>query len=589
LRFPERFREIGIISIILIVALSYGIYFFLQDITEDSIKESLFEQQKQKQLDSNKAISQHIASDLDSILTKLKVVANSAYVLQGNLTGDKTEQILREMYNDTRRLVGKIDILYIVDKNDIIGLVASDDESQRSFVGIDISYRDYVNQTKTTLKPVFSTGLRSFNDTYRIIITYPIINRETGQYEGLVAAAIPTVDYFERFGNVYDIKSQYIAALDRDATHLAHSNAQLIGKNFFGEYTQNFTRHNKDLNNLMKSVLSGKSGDIVYTIGLGERLTTGYPISISGEKSPPYVVFIVTPTSQIYSQIENILFTQRIETFSLLAITTAAAIILIIFLIKWSSNLNTEVKKRTKELESANEQLEIANEQLKVHDKMQKEFINIAAHELRTPTQAITGYSELLEMEPENTRIYLNPIIRNSKRLQRLSEDILDLTRIESQSLKLTKEEFDLNDVISSIVGDYRSLLIDDEDNINLNIVYEPKSIILNADKERIAQVISNLLSNAIKFTTKENGTIYVSADKNGSQVIVSVKDTGQGIDSEILPRLFTKFATKSNMGIGLGLFISKSIVEAHGGRMWAENNSDGKGATFIFTLPLSC
>jgi signal transduction histidine kinase len=273
----------------------------------------------------------------------------------------------------------------------------------------------------------------------------------------------------------------------------------------------------------------------------------------------------------------------------LLAITTAAAIILIIFLIKWSSNLNTEVKKRTKELESANEQLEIANEQLKVHDKMQKEFINIAAHELRTPTQAITGYSELLEIEPENTRIYLNPIIRNSKRLQRLSEDILDLTRIESQSLKLTKEEFDLNDVISSIVGDYRSLLIDDEDNINLNIVYEPKSIILNADKERIAQVISNLLSNAIKFTTKENGTIYVSADKNGSQVIVSVKDTGQGIDSEILPRLFTKFATKSNMGIGLGLFISKSIVEAHGGRMWAENNSDGKGATFIFTLPLSC
>jgi signal transduction histidine kinase len=272
----------------------------------------------------------------------------------------------------------------------------------------------------------------------------------------------------------------------------------------------------------------------------------------------------------------------------LLAITTAAAIILIIFLIKWSSNLNTEVKKRTKELESANEQLEIANEQLKVHDKMQKEFINIAAHELRTPTQAITGYSELLEMEPENTRIYLNPIIRNSKRLQRLSEDILDLTRIESQSLKLTKEEFDLNDVISSIVGDYRSLLIDDEDNINLNIVYEPKSIILNADKERIAQVISNLLSNAIKFTTKENGTIYVSADKNGSQVIVSVKDTGQGIDSEILPRLFTKFATKSNMGIGLGLFISKSIVEAHGGRMWAENNSDGKGATFAFTLPLS-
>jgi two-component system, OmpR family, sensor histidine kinase VicK len=226
------------------------------------------------------------------------------------------------------------------------------------------------------------------------------------------------------------------------------------------------------------------------------------------------------------------------------------------------------------------------NEQFKLNEQMQREFINIAAHELRTPTQAITGYSELIEMEPENTKIYLNPIIRNSKRLQRLSEDILDVTKIESQSLKLTKEEFDLNDIISSIVGDYRSLLFDNEDNVNLNIVYEPKSIILNADKERIVQVISNLVSNAIKFTTKEKGTICVMTEKKNSETIVRVKDTGSGIDYDIVPRLFTKFATKSDVGTGLGLYISKNIIEAHGGRVWAQNNSDGKGATFSFSLP---
>lgn len=265
----------------------------------------------------------------------------------------------------------------------------------------------------------------------------------------------------------------------------------------------------------------------------------------------------------------------------MLAITTAAAIILIIFLTKWNSNLDSEVKRRTGELESA-------NKQLRVHDKMQKEFINIAAHELRTPTQAITGYSELLATEPENGRMYVNPILRNSKRLQRLSEDILDVTRIESQSLKLSKEEFDLSDVILSIIGDYRSLLFDSEENISLNIVYEPKSITLNADKERVSQVISNLLSNAIKFTTKEKGTIYVTAERKSFETIVRVKDTGQGIDAEILPKLFTKFTTKSSSGTGLGLFISKSIIEAHGGRIWAENNSDGIGATFSFTLPTS-
>ncbi|MGI8833048.1 MAG: cache domain-containing sensor histidine kinase [Nitrososphaeraceae archaeon] len=584
LELPKRFREVGIISIILIVALSYGLYFFLQDVTEDSIKQSLFEQQRQRQLDTNNGISQHIASDIDSILSKLKVVANSVYVQQGDLSGSKSEQILQEMYNEATQLVGKADNLFIVDRNGIIRLVASEQERQRSFVGTDISFRDYVNETKTTLKPVFSTGFRSLDGTYRIVITHPIINRETGQYEGLVAAGIPTIDFFKRFGNIYDIKSQYLAALDRNTTQLVHGNAQLIGKNFFGEYTQNFTRHNKDLNNLMKSVLSGKSGDVVYMIGTGERLTTGYPISIRGENDMPYyVVFIVTPTSQIYSQIEDILFTQRIETFSLLAITTAAAIILIIFLIKWSSNLDSEVKRRTKELESA-------NEQLKVHDKMQKEFINIAAHELRTPTQAITGYSELLATEPENSKMYVYPILRNSKRLQRLSEDILDVTRIESQSLKLTKEEFDLNDVISSIVGDYRSLLFDSEDNINLNIVYEPKSIIVEADKERISQVISNLLSNAVKFTSREKGTILVAVDSiKDSKIVVSIKDTGQGIDPEILPKLFTKFTTRSpSSGTGLGLFISKSIIEAHGGRIWAENNPDGIGATFSFNLPIN-
>jgi signal transduction histidine kinase len=229
------------------------------------------------------------------------------------------------------------------------------------------------------------------------------------------------------------------------------------------------------------------------------------------------------------------------------------------------------------------------NEQFKLSDKMQKEFINIAAHELRTPTQAITGYSELLAAEPENSKMYVYPIIRNSKRLQRLSEDILDVTRIESQSLKLTKEEFDLNDVILAIVGDYRSLLLDNENNINLNIIYEPKTIIVNADKGRIAQVVSNLLSNATKFTTNDKGTIYVMAEKKDSEIIVSLKDTGQGIDLEILPKLFTKFATKSSSGgTGLGLFISKSIIEAHGGSVWAENNSDVKGATFSFSVPIT-
>ena len=249
------------------------------------------------------------------------------------------------------------------------------------------------------------------------------------------------------------------------------------------------------------------------------------------------------------------------------------------------------------ELKESKEKLQTTNDQLKVHDKMQKEFINVAAHELRTPIQPILGLTEFVysKITDTNQRELLTAVIRNVKRLQQLTEDILDVTRIESKSLKLKKEQFGLNDVISSVAEDYRRQI--QESGSNIKLLYQPleETVITEVDKTRIAQVISNLISNAIKFT--KEGSILVKVQKrtheeeekeDNQEAIVSVRDTGMGIDSEILPRLFSKFATKSFQGTGLGLFISKNIIEAHGGRMWAENNTDGeKGATFYFTLPL--
>jgi two-component system, OmpR family, sensor histidine kinase VicK len=226
---------------------------------------------------------------------------------------------------------------------------------------------------------------------------------------------------------------------------------------------------------------------------------------------------------------------------------------------------------------------------LKEHDKMQKEFINIAAHELRTPTQSILGYAEILEMESERSRQLANPILRNAIRLQKLTGDILDVTRIESQTLRLNKEEFSLSELISNVIKDCKSQI----DSEKIKLVYKHrrnKNIIVNADKDRLNQVISNLISNSIKFTQGEWGIISITTTKEqvSKAITISVKDKGKGLDPEIIPRLFTKFATKSQTGTGLGLYISKSIVEAHGGRIWAENNKDGKGATFYITLPVS-
>jgi two-component system, OmpR family, sensor histidine kinase VicK len=223
-------------------------------------------------------------------------------------------------------------------------------------------------------------------------------------------------------------------------------------------------------------------------------------------------------------------------------------------------------------------------EKLEVHDKMQKEFINIAAHELRTPIQPILGLSEVLQdlVHKEPEKVYVEMILRNARRLEKLTEDLLDVTRIESHSFHLNKDHFNLKDVILAQTKDYQKQADDDR----IELQYNQKDVIVNADKARITQVIANLLRNAISFT-EGGGLISITADTNNDQVIISIRDTGSGISPEIYPKLFTKFVTKSKKGTGLGLFISRSIIEAHGGRIWAENNKDGKGATFIFTLPL--
>jgi signal transduction histidine kinase len=307
---------------------------------------------------------------------------------------------------------------------------------------------------------------------------------------------------------------------------------------------------------------------------------------------------------------------------------------LIIFLLFWNSSLQEEVKKRTRDLQESNKLLGVTNEQLKERELMQNEFINIAAHEMRTPIQPILGLSEVIRERILNlakqlqrgekevvykqledaaaittiptrsdSSIYrssssLSPSIekivpmvdvinRNAKRLEKLTSNLLDVSRIENnKSLGLSKEKFNLVQKIRNVIHDIESS--QDEKADALEIIYDApddEPIMIEADKTRIFEVLSNLLRNAIKFT--DSGTITITSKVDGSNAIVSIKDTGRSIDPELMPRLFTKFATKSETGTGLGLYLSKKIIEAHGGKIWAENNKDGKGATFAFTLPL--
>lgn len=416
---------------------------------------------------------------------------------------------------------------------------------------------------------------------------------------------MPAVEFFRRYGNVYDIEFQYLAVLDNRSVQLVHPVPSFIGAPFFGTITQEATGYNSDLNALIEAVMSGQTDSAVYEFRNGERLTTGSPITL--EDKPKYFNFIITPTQEIYAQIDDVLFDERLKMLSLVAGTIAAILVLIVFLIKWNSILNNQVKQRTRELEES-------NKLLKKHDKLQEEFVNNAAHELRTPIQPILGISELLgskTTDPEQHRL-LDVITRNAKRLQRLAEDILDVSRIESQNLSLKKERFDLNELIKNIVEEFQERLAkeneresrNEEDRTHIDISFDHKEDVvwISGDNRRLGQVISNLLDNSLKFVKsrprhgeKDAGNndyhqaiSILSEIKDDAKVVqVSVKDTGPGIDPDVLPKLFSKFTSKSFTGTGLGLYLCKTIIESHGGTISGKNNLDGIGATFSFSLPL--
>ncbi len=599
-------KLLAIVSIVLIIAISYGLFFYLENTSEQNIRNRMIEREVQTQLNYIQAISRHIGTDLTAVIDNLHGLANSKYIQQGDLSSNKTKKLAQETYS---RLIGHdssiIDRLVIVDKkgSETVGLTT---KGEKIFAGTNISLRPWAIETLKSKAPTFSNGFVGLDGQYRIAIGYPITNLDNGQYIGLIGALLPFETFLSQYGNVQNVNSKYLVAYDKNATILVTAMSKaLIGRNFFADYSQQFIKHNKVLTDFVGNLLAGRPGYAIYNYGEGESLSAGYPIYVNGKAA--YFIRIVAPTAEIYSRINEVLFTERVKMFSLIAGTTAAVAILIVFLIKWSS-LSEEVKRRGKQLEKANKELETAN-------KAQQEFINVAAHELRTPIQPIISLSDVLmhKIRDNESRPLVDIILRNAKRLQRLSQDILDVTKIESGLLKLNKEYLNLKEVISDAVDEYRNQIKSSKRNIRLMYGFDKKeetnqeeggegqqqeqlhkqlliqdnnTILVEADKGRITQVIDNLLGNALKFT--EEGDISISVESKDGHAVVSVKDTGRGIDPEIFPRLFAKFATKSETGTGLGLFICKGIIEAHGGRIWAENNSDGKGATVAFSLPLA-
>lgn len=553
-------------------------------------------------------LSRILVHSLDSIISNLELLTSSPSILQNDL--DQVQNLLYTAQLSTLQIT---DAYYWMDLQGRI--ITSSKVYQGDNIGQNINFQ---NQTffqipKKTLSPYFSTSIRSEdNPSSFLYISYPLIKKQILKFQndtygvrqafdGVIVAAISvkSLGLFLQDEMVSSIIGN-VGLMDRNGVIIYARNPALIGKNYLSPEFQSLIPDviKKDYNRILNNSLQGESHaeDLEYN---GTTVTLSYePILISGKYL--WTLYLSFP-HQLASNVGSLIAQQNNFSTLIVVITGSVTVGIIYLILSWNRRLEMEVNTRTSQLKNtnislmeSNRLLGQANERLKVHDKMQKEFINIAAHELRTPIMPILGEIELIEgdLDPKDRTVKVDGeqiklIIRNAKRLDRLASDILDVTKIESNSLKLHKDNFNLNDILCDSITDIQNH-ISSGDGITKNIdtIYQPVNLRIFADRERINQVISNLISNALKFT--ENGFIKIKVDKKEDEVIVSVEDTGSGIDAEIFPRLFCKFVTKSDKGTGLGLYISKNIIDAHGGRIWAQNNSNGIGATFFFSIPLS-
>lgn len=310
-------------------------------------------------MQATQEITQHIGSDISLVMGMLDGLRNSIYLQEGQPSSDNAKKLVGEKYLQFNNVV---DRLFVLNKNNLMTISLAPSGSD-TFLNSDFSFRNWVIETRSTLQPVFSGGFESMG-IYKEFITIPVTNRENNQYLGIVGASIRTENFFAHYGNINDINSPFLVAYDKYGIILANgANRDLVGQNFFGSSTQEFIRGNEILNNLTRNLLAGNSGSAVYNYGTGERLTTQSPILVNGK--PAFFLQIVTPTSQVYSAVNDVLSRQNLNMFSIFgAASTIAIIVLLVLLRQWNVILKREVKKRTIELEESFDEMKHYLEQV---------------------------------------------------------------------------------------------------------------------------------------------------------------------------------------------------------------------------------
>jgi signal transduction histidine kinase len=550
-------------------------------------------------------LSRILVRSMESISNNLQGLSNSISLL--DIKNDNIQRLFDSAQASTRDLTNGY---YMFDMNGNLISKTSNKTIGANYNGIKANSSNLFLSPKTSNTTYFSSIIDVNNQFPVLFISYPVIksnvtlrNNNTqsnmSNFEGIVFTTIDLSKLGEFLQKELSPEfASNVGLIDKNGVILYSKNRNVVGKNYLtSEFQDLIPPEIKNVyNNILASSLTGGSG--LRDISFNDNMTTiAYqPITLDGDFL--WSLYIGTPHS-LASNVGYLINQQKNFSTIVIIVVGSMAFGIAILILSWNKRLEGAVKSRTTQLKTTNESLiesnsllASANKQLEIHDNMQKEFINVAAHELRTPIMPILGEAELIEndiSDNESARIsreQISSIIRNAKRLDRLAADILDVTNIEGKSLKLNKTTFDINEILSQLVTEYsRQIEKDVAKNKKIKISYEPLRVMIFADNYRITQVISNIINNAIKFT--DQGIITIIGTADSAELTIKISDTGKGIDNEIINRLFDKFVSRSEQGTGLGLFISKNIIEAHGGRIMGFNNENGIGATFVIVLPL--
>jgi len=555
-------------------------------------------------------LSRVVINKIDSITTNLQVLANAPSIQSGDAS-----QIV-QLFDAAQYSTEEITEYYMW--LDLDGNVKMASNIARAVYQYQTTWHGekppFLTEPQRTGSIYYSEIIKSPNDISRVYIAYPIVyslnqnEQLAGDFRGVIVASIR----LDTLGTL--LTSELSPTFESDVSLVDNSGAivysvdkSALGKNIFDDPVYLTTPILPELDESVRLELTQflkqantKQQAGVKNVNLGEQTFSLAYQPIIHNDNHFWTIYIIAPHI-VAGNVVALLAKQDAFVAITLIVVGLVSTGIAYLILSWNKKLERIVKERTLELkqsntllEKSNNELVLANEQLKTHESMQREFVNIAAHELRTPIMPILGMTDILEAqylhadEIKLKRKDFDIISRNARRLEKLATDILDVTRIETQSLQLHKESLNVREIIELAVDDIKRQFTNN--NVSFQVSAD-HNLVIYADRGRLIQVLINLLSNSAKFTDEGTITIRARIEVKEPKLLISVIDTGIGIDPDIMPRLFTKFVSKSGedraqIGSGLGLFVSKSIVEAHGGKIWAENN-EVRGTAFHVELPL--